>query len=121
MRYSELKKATGLPSGTLDRRLSELIKIRLVRQKTHMTPSGRYRLIYEVVDGAREMLIGIQMYIAEAELEKRYRKIIDATDLTDEGKECAKREFHKRFSLISDAIATVFFQSYAIGKKSEKR
>ena len=118
MRYSELKKVTELPSGTLDRRLSDLIKFELVRQKPEMTSSGRYRLVYELTDGAFEVLKGIEMFVAEDKLRKTYLDAINhISDLNETEKRRAKQEFLKSFESIRDAVARAFFKAIATARR----
>jgi len=115
MRYSELKNETGLPSGTLDRRLKRLIRMKLVRQKPRMTSSGRYRLFYELTDGVRETIAGIIMFVAESK--KRYLSAINGiSDLTENQKKLAKDEFLRRFRTITDVMARAFFEAVAIAR-----
>jgi DNA-binding HxlR family transcriptional regulator len=120
MRYSELKNATGLPSGTLDRRLGELIKMGLVRQKPLKTQTGRYRLIYEVENGAREVLRGIQIFVAEEKLKKAYLDAVDDTAFSDEEKRILKKILEERFRDIIDTIAIVYLQALSTLRKRKR-
>lgn len=121
MRYTELKNKTGLPDSTLARRLNELIKCGLVIQKPQKTSSGRYRLIYEIIQEDRQIietgfeLAKKEMAIEQSleKLEKSYIRALKALPLTEEQKKVAKKELIGKFKDVRGRIKKIVSFEYA--------
>ena len=119
MRFAELKRRTKLAGATLERRLSELMKAGWVEQEPHLAPTGRYYLKYKIAEKWKDVVLGAMMLKSEEAVERIYIHAIKSlSDLSNEQKELAEKEFKKRFKIIQYHIERAFLEAVALARTS---
>jgi len=121
MRYIDLKNRTGLPNGTLERRLTELMEHKLIVQKPLRAPSGRYYLVYEISEEKRQTKeTAHKMLEGEEKLKDSYIDAIRSIpDLSKEQKEIAVKKFVSGFKVIRYIIRRNFLEAVVYAREKE--